>query len=93
MMGSPASRCAASVGAAAREARRAPALSVVNAAIAASATVAGGLQRLITAVDCAAVNRFTITCPVEILSALKWIKFQIALFGTVVKIRVLKIGK
>src|SRR5215467_635358 len=68
MIGLPASRSAvASVGAGRVCLATAPAVSAVSAAIAASATIAGGPQTRIAAV----VNRFTMPCPrLRCLSAL-----------------------
>ena len=65
MIGSPASRGAVvSVAGAGRACfGAASAVSAVSAAIAASVTMAGELQRRIAAVDCAVVNRFTIPSP------------------------------
>src|SRR6202030_3361722 len=67
MIGSPASRGAvASVDGAGRAClATAAALSAVRAAIAASGTMAGGPQRRIATVDCAAVNLFTMLSPIE----------------------------
>src|SRR5664280_1369074 len=72
MIGSPASRGAvASVGGAGRACLAAASgLNAVSTAIAASVTMAGGPQRRIATVDCAVVNRFTMPCPVGMLSAL-----------------------
>jgi len=66
MIGSPASRGAvASWGCAGRACfGAASAVSAVSAAIAASVTMAAGLQRRSATMDCTVVNRFTLPCPV-----------------------------
>src|SRR3954462_3229300 len=67
MIGSPASPGAGAAGGCAARACRAAALSVsaVDAAIAASVTMAGAPQRRIPTLDCAVVNRLIMLCPVE----------------------------